>query len=126
MSDPDLMARLREGAEAIRRAAALFAGWSERIPATGHVDNGFGPDEVRVVFGGPAAPHAITFEAPHAPYWKHPVFARGPRSSWWWVAQIPPRRFLLPAVDAYADEAVHKLAQVVDDWALEFGFHHEA
>jgi hypothetical protein len=123
-ADPDLQAALRRGGLAIMRAAQLFAGWSERIPGSGHVDDSV-DGEVRVVFGGPPAPHAITFEAPHAPYWKHPVFARGPRSSWWWVPQIPPRRFLLPAANVKGDAALEEIAKVVDKWALEFGFHPE-
>jgi hypothetical protein len=123
--DADIMAALRRGALIILRAAQVFSGWSERIPGSGHLAPGFASDEIRVVFGGPPAPHAITFEAPHAPYWHHPVFARGPRESWRWVAQIPPRRFLLPAVNAYGNTVGDEVAKVVDKWALEFGFHPE-
>jgi hypothetical protein len=118
----DITWALREVGERIRAAAALFSGWSERIPASGHVEDDSAGRGVRIVFGGPPAPHAITFEAPHAPFWKHPVFARGPRPDWNWAPQIPPRRFLLPATEANENDLPEVFAQLVDKWALEFGW----
>jgi hypothetical protein len=122
--DPDLMRRMWEGCQMIAAAARLYSGWSHRIPASIHVEAGGGgvAGDVLIIAGGPPAPHAITFEAPNAPWWKHPVFGHGPRESWHWVAQIPPRRFLKPAAENEFDGAVRVVAQVIDDWAKFAGF----
>jgi hypothetical protein len=120
MADADLMARMRQGAEVIADGARRRSAWSQRIPGSVHTVSA-SADEVLIVAGGAAAPHAITFEAPGAAFWKHPVFGAGPRSTWHWVKQDP-RRFLLPAAEEDGDLAVSVVAKVVDDWAAEAGF----
>lgn len=112
--------RLIQAGEVIADLARRLSSWSERIPASIHTISG-GGEVVLIVAGGPAAPHAITFEAPGAAYWKHPVFGRGPRKDWHWAVQYP-RRFLLYAAENGADKAVEVYAKVVDDWAEELGF----
>lgn len=119
--DAALAARLREGAEVIADGARRRSAWSTRIPASGRTITAGGT--VLIVFGGPRAPHAITFEAPNAANWRHPVYGRGPdRRRWRWVAQIPPRRFLLPAATEDAGNAARVVAKVVDDWGAQLGY----
>ena len=125
MADAALSARLKEAGELVAAAARLYSGWSHRIPGSIHTVMAPAIDTCYVVAGGPGAPHAITFEAPNAPWWKHPVFATGPRETWHWVAQIPPRRFLLPAAENELDGVARVVAQVVDDWAKFAGFTEE-
>lgn len=122
MADADLARRMKEGAEIIAAAARLYSGWSERIPASIHTMTA-ADDTQLIIAGGPPAPHAITFEAPNAAFWKHPVFATGPRETWTWTPQIPPRRFLKPAAENEFGRAFRVVAQVVDDWAKFAGFH---
>jgi hypothetical protein len=117
----DVLTRLREAGRVIQASAARRASWSERIPATGRVD-AVSTRRVIISFGGRGAPYAITFEAPNAPNWRHPVFATGPRDTWEWVAQIPPRRFLLPAATDEADRAAQIVAQAIPDYARLLGW----
>jgi hypothetical protein len=119
MASPELV----QAGEVIADLARKNSAWSERIPASVHTVAG-GGEVVLIVAGGAAAPHAITFEAPNAPYWKHPVFGHGPREDWHWAKQDP-RRFLLPAAEDGADKAVEVYAKVVDRWAEELGFTEE-
>lgn len=119
MADAALMRRMQQGAEVIADGARRRSAWSERIPASVHTVTGV--NEVLIVAGGPAAPHAITFEAPDAPNWRHPVFGHGPRKTWHWVAQDP-RRFLKPAAEEDGGLAMRVVAKVVNDWAAEAGF----
>ena len=123
--DGALKARLIQAGEIIADSARRLSSWSERIPASIHTITSEGSDTVLIVAGGEMAPHAITFEAPHAPWWKHPVFGRGPRETWHWVAQIPPRRFLLPAAQEHSEGAAYVISKVIDDWAWDLGFRDE-
>lgn len=113
--------RLIQAAEVIADGARRRSSWSTRIPASVHTVAGAG-ETALIVAGGERAPHAITFEAPGAPYWKHPVYGHGPRKDWHWAAQVPPRRFLLPAAVEECDRAVRVYAEIVDDWAEKAGF----
>ena len=115
--------RLLEAAEVIADGGRRRSAWSDRIPLSVHTVSR-GQFDVLIVAGGERAPHAITFEAPNAPFWKHPVFGHGPRKTWHWVAQDP-RRFLLPAAVEDSDRAVVIIAKQVDDWAAELGFRGE-
>jgi hypothetical protein len=121
MADPVLTARMQEAAEVIADSARRKSSWSERIPASVHTLTAPGADTVLIVAGGAPAPHAITFEAPNASYWKHPVFGRGPRETWHWVKQDP-RRFLKPAAEEEAGHSVRVVAQAVNDWAKFLGY----
>lgn len=112
--------RLTEAAEVIADGARRRSAWSTRIPASVHTVSA-GGDTILIVAGGEMAPHAITFEAPGAPYWKHPVWGHGPRETWHWAKQDP-RRFLLPAALEDGDRMLRVLAKEVDDWAHELGF----
>ena len=118
--DAALKARLIQAGEVIADGARRRSAWSERIPASIHTITADESDTVLIVAGGPEAPHAITFEAPNAPYWKHPVFATGPRDTWHWVKQDP-RRFLKPAAEEDSGHAVRVLSKVINDWASELG-----
>ena len=122
MADAALAARLQQAGEVIAARARELSSWSERIPGSIRTISR-GGDEVLIAAGGPAAPYAITFEAPHAANWRHPVFARGPdRSKWVWRPQIPPRRFLLPAANEEFGPAAKIVFQVVNDWAKMLGW----
>ena len=128
MADADLMQALRDFGEVIRSGAAFLAGWSEKIPPSGRVES-VRDNEVLVIFGGPGAGNAYPFEVKGV---RHPVFARGPRSTWHWVpnGSAPAfadgwRPFLAPAAVLYSDEALFEFAKVVDKWGNELGFHDE-
>lgn len=114
--------RLRRAAQPIaddarRRAAA----WSVRVPLSIRLQGG--ASRITIVAGGARAPQAYTFEGkPSGAPRSHPVFARGPREDWTWVAQ-PPRPFLAEAVDAKSEEMLQIFAGIVDDWAHELGYH---
>lgn len=121
MADAALAKRLQDAAEVIADRARELSSWSEMIPRTIHTETMHGVDGVKVVAGGVMAPYAITFEAPDAKNWRHPVFATGPRDTWDWVAQEP-RRFLKPAAEEELGDAAKVLSGVVDDWLIPRGF----
>lgn len=112
---------LQDAAEIVADAARRNSSWSERIPASVRTITVSGT-EVLVAAGGERAPHAITFEAPNARYWRHPLWARGPRETWDWWPQIPPRRFLLPAANGSVNRVARVFYQAVGDWAKMAGF----
>lgn len=111
---------LRAAAQVIAEEAKLESSWSSRIPGS-IVVRGAGAN-VRIVAGGPRAPHAITFEAPEGTPRRHPVFARGTdRTKWVWVAQTP-RPYLRTAGERKGEEALEKFARIIDRWADRAGF----
>jgi hypothetical protein len=111
---------LRAAAGVIADEAKIEASWSRRIPGS-IVVRGAGPN-VRIVAGGPRAPHAITFEAPEGTPRRHPVYARGKdRTRWTWVAQTP-RPYLRTAADRKGEEALDRFARIIDRWADRAGF----
>jgi hypothetical protein len=114
----DLGLRLREAGELVADLARANASWSERIP--GSVRVGGGRSGVVVRAGNRSAPHAYSWEIPGV---QHPVFGgrdtKRPDAPW-----VPngTRRFMLPAADEGADGAAEIVAQVISDWAREYGF----
>jgi hypothetical protein len=117
-----LDSRLRQAAQVIADDAKVRAArWSRRMPLSVRITGGVSRG-LNVVGGGARAPQYYTFEGkPSGAPRSHPVYARGPRSGWTWVAQ-PPRPTLRPAAEAKADEVARIVAQVIDDWAHEDGF----
>jgi hypothetical protein len=112
-ADPagDLGKRLKEAGVLIAGIARGNAGFSTRIPASIRVGGGRSGIVVRA--GSVKAPHAYAFELGK----RHPLF--GDRSHWYPTAHIP---FLENAADAGAEAAAEIVAQVVDDWAREYGY----
>jgi hypothetical protein len=117
IADRDMTLRMRKGlktaGEVVATAARSNAGWSTRIPGSTRV--GVTQRGVYVRAGGPAAPHAVTFEGKvGGGARKHPVFATGPRSSWTWVAQSP-RSYLQPALAANLDNVERILGDELEN-----------
>lgn len=107
--------RLREAAEVIATAAReISATVGSRIPGSIKVTGG--TTQVFIVAGGDSAPNARPFE--EGSY--HPVYARGPRSSWTWRRQ-PKKPFLEEAMAVAGDAAAEAFSQVIDDWTQEIG-----
>jgi hypothetical protein len=105
--------RLKEAAEIIADAARSISGeFSKRIPASIKVTGG--TTQVWIVAGSDEAPNAKPFEEGS---W-HPVYARGPRSSWTWSKQ-PKKPFLEEAADTAGDAAAEAFSAILDDWAKE-------
>lgn len=108
----ELGARLKEAGElvaGIARANASEVG--TRLPGSVRVRGG--RTGVYIVAGGPKAPYGYTAETAA----RHPLF--GNRDYWY---QGPDHPFLGPAGDEGAEGAAEIVAQVISDWAFEYGF----
>jgi hypothetical protein len=104
----DLGKRLKEAGVYVAAIAAGMASWSEQIPSKIRV--GGGRSGVNITCkAGPAYPNEVAGV-------RHPTFGHGP-----WITNQH-RPFFAPAADAGADGAAEIVAQVVDDWAAEYGF----
>lgn len=105
--------RLKEAAEVIAVAArSISSTFSKRIPGSIKITGG--TTQVWIEAGGDEAPNAKPFE--YGSY--HPVFARGPRSTWTWRKQ-PERPFLEEAATTAADAAAEAFSAVLDDWIAQ-------
>ena len=116
--DDDLGRRLREAAEVIADKARENAGWSARIPGSISVSGGAGG--VSIMTGSPPAyPNEVAGV-------RHPVFGgRGTSRPWAPWVENQYRPFLAPAADEAGDEALEKLAEVIDDWCHDRGYEGE-
>jgi hypothetical protein len=112
-ADPagDLGKRLKEAGVLIAGIARGNASFSTRIPASIRV--GGGRSGVVVRAGSVKAPHAYAFELGK----RHPLF--GNRGYWYPTAHIA---FLEDAAESGAEAAAQIVAQVIDDWAAEYGY----
>jgi hypothetical protein len=124
IADKDLRLRFRKGlnkaGEIVAAEARSRSGWSSRIPST--IRTGVTTRGVYVRAGGPRAPHAVTFEGKaDGSARRHPVFARGARSNWTWVAQDP-RPFLRPALASKVEDVMTVAADSLLDAFVDNGF----
>ena len=125
IGDRTLMAAYRQ---AVRKAAeplaqeirVRYSQFSTRIPQAVRIKLKRGGRLVVIEVGGTkATPHARTIEGlPSGGPARHPVFAKGPRDSWAWVAQTPPRQIVAKVVAAGSDrfvyDVVRELMQALD------------
>lgn len=115
-------AALTKAGNIVAEQARENASWSGRI--SGSIKTSVTTKGVSVRAGGAGAPHAVTFEGNvNGGARRHPVFARGPRSNWTWVAQDPPRPFLLPALEANLNAVDQCLGDGIDAVLRSNGFH---
>jgi hypothetical protein len=101
--------RLEEAAEEIADGARENAQWSRTVPASVGVE--MQGDSLAVVYADAPAAYPAETRA------RHPLF--GNRRHWYGP---PGERFLLPAVEQRAGDAMAKYAQKVDDMCRERGF----
>jgi hypothetical protein len=112
---------LRKAAEPIaQEVRTRYAAYSTRIPRAVRIKVKAGGRVVLIEVGGtPSTPHARTVEGRiNGTPGRHPVFARGPRSEWTWVAQVPPRQIVAKVVAARTDrfvfDVIWELMRVLD------------
>jgi hypothetical protein len=97
-----------------------YAQFSRRIPRAVRIKVRAGGRVVMIEAGGtPTTQHARVVEGlPNGQAARHPVFARGPRDSWTWVAQQPPRQVVAKVVassgDAFTRNVVNELIRELD------------
>lgn len=130
--DPfDLPRRMHSAARIIRDQARLnAAAFSRRIPAATDVHGGdsIGDFYIEIRTNGQMAPNAAPFEwAEHHPLFGSPHGRNaGTRHRYYdhkdWYRQ-PYRPYMSEAVIEKAEEAVEELANVIDDWCHDLGFH---
>jgi hypothetical protein len=97
---------LRKAADPIaNEVRQRYSQFSRRIPRAVRIKVRQGGRVVVIEVGGtPTTMHARTVEGlPSGGPARHPVFAKGPRSEWAWVAQTPPRQVVAKVVAARAD-----------------------
>jgi len=110
---------MREAGSEVRddiRSAAARTG-SRRIPRSVKVATRVSASSVQVTVKADTrvAPHARVMEGgPGGRPARHPVFAKGPRSGWTWVAQRP-RSYFYGTARARADEVRRKVFDLVSD-----------
>jgi hypothetical protein len=116
-----LRPQLREAGEVVAADARNRAGWSSRIPGTVRVRTSFRADResVKVVAGGPVAPHARPYEgiSSRGDTFRHPFF--GNRDVWFEQDERP---FLLPAAEAGEAESAQLVRTALDTAAASLGF----
>jgi hypothetical protein len=110
----DLAMRLKEAGEIIAALArANFGSWSSRIPGSVRVTGG--RTGVNVVAGGKKGPAAYTAEL----HVRHPLFGN---RDYWYDPGADQKPGLAPAAEEGVDAAARVVAEVIDDWAHEYGF----
>jgi len=112
---------LKAGAEIVAVDARSRASWSSRIPSTIKA-NGSTAGRAWVTAGGPGAPHATFWEATTGSGHRHPVFGRRDRSGWTWTDKPGPRPFMVPALQAKADQVADFFADAIVSVFAEGGF----
>jgi hypothetical protein len=112
---------LRQAGELVAQEARGLASWSTRIPASVRVRTSFRENRegVKVVAGGPAAPHARPYEglSSRGDTFRHPVFGNTDV----WVSQET-RPFIFPAAEAKSEEVTGLIRAALDDGAASIGF----
>ena len=112
---------LRQGGEIVAQEARGLSAWSSRIPATVRVRTSFRENRegVKVVAGGPAAPHARPYEglSSRGGTFRHPLFGNYDV----WVSQET-RPFIFPAAEAKSEEVNGLIRAALDDAAEGIGF----
>jgi hypothetical protein len=112
MAGPDAARMAAAAAIIAREGARLAAPWSRQIPPSIRVTARAGRADITTGVG-PAYPNETGA--------RHPVYARGPRSRWTWVAGNN-RPFLSPAAEAKADAAAAEIAKSIDDICHDLGY----
>ncbi|MEM9710598.1 MAG: hypothetical protein AAGA17_00160 [Actinomycetota bacterium] len=107
----------RAGTKAVLRAKAHAPRLDGHLAST--IKLGIDRRGVFIRAGGKGAPYAHVFEQPGVGSFgrkqgRHPVFARGERRTWTWVAQ-PRRAFIEPAIDESHDDVATAIAAAATD-----------
>src|SRR5215469_10054113 len=105
-----------------REAQRLAATWSEQVPPSIKVKASGNTAEIKSS-AGPSYPNEVKGV-------RHPVFGLGRTGNEWSLTHRPRppwrtnrhRPFLVPAVDAKADDAAKEIARVIDEIAHDAGF----
>jgi hypothetical protein len=108
---------LRKAAEPLAvEVRQRYSAYSTRLPRAVRIKVKGGGRVVLIEVGGTrTTPHARTVEGlPSGGPARHPVFAKGPRSEWTWVAQTPPRQIVAQVVNQRSDAFVRDVVRRLD------------
>jgi hypothetical protein len=113
--------KLVKAGQLVSADAKRRASWSSRIPGTVRVRTSFqeNRENVKVLAGGPGAPHARPYEglSVMGDVFRHPVYGNKEN----WVSQET-RPYLFPAAEANQIQAAELISSALTDAATALGF----